>query len=255
MTKSLSKIVKSGFISFGEQKKEIKSIHRNDPKVIQSSLKSVQTVEESYREEQEALMLQVQQEAYEKGFEQGKNDGFEQGKQEGYDVGYNEGSLVAQKAFEESVEKELEAQSKELDKMRQEALKDIEREKKEIEPKMLSIVENLIRKLIGVQSVSKGTIMYLIHTGMGELDVHGDLVIRISSEDIDEVLEKKKVITEGLSEKIDVEILLDQQLKKNECIIETNMGNIDCSLGTQMEALLQEIRLIRDSLKGDGLHA
>ncbi len=90
---------------------------------------------------------------------------------------------------------------------------------------------------------------------MNELDLHGDLVIKVSALDIDEVLEHKEKLTEGLSEKIDVEILLDQQLEKNECVIETNMGSIDCSLGTQMESLLQELRLIRDSLEGDGTHA
>jgi flagellar biosynthesis/type III secretory pathway protein FliH len=97
--------------------------------------------------------------------------------------------------------------------------------------------------------------MYLIKSGMNELDLHGDLVIKVSTFDVDEVLEHKQHIVEGLSEKIDVEILVDQQLEKNECIIETNMGSIDCSLGTQMEALLQELRLIRESLEGDGFNA
>ena len=135
--------------------------------------------------------------------------------------------------------------------MRDELKEQYEEEKKRLEPQMLYIIESLVTKLIGIQSVSKGTIMYLIKSGMDELDLHGDLVIKVSTFDIDEVLENKTQLTEGLSEKIDVEVLVDQQLEKNECIIETNMGSIDCSLGTQMESLIQELRLIRDSLEGD----
>lgn len=42
----------------------------------------------------------------------------------------------------------------------------------------------------------------------------------------------------------DVELLEDATLGKNECMIETGNGVFDCSLGTQLEALNEELRLL-----------
>ena len=41
-----------------------------------------------------------------------------------------------------------------------------------------------------------------------------------------------------------VELLEDVTLGKNECMIETGNGVFDCSLGTQLEALNEELRLL-----------
>ncbi len=258
VTKSLSRIVKSNFVSFTDQKKEIKIIANNDPKVLKSSIKAVEYVEDVHRDDMpdlhgdlEVLKEKITDEAYDKGLELGQQKGYE----EGYQKGYEEGKVMSQDEGQRLLETERDALYEEIEHLRSEINKQFEVQKKELEPKMLYIIEALVTKLIGVQSVSQDTIMYLIKSGMNELDLHGDLVIKVSSFDVDQVLEHKARIVEGLSEKIDVEILVDQQLDKNECIIETNMGSIDCSLGTQMESLLQELRLIRESLEGDGFNA
>lgn len=256
--KSLSRIVKSNFVSFTEQKKEIKIIANNDPKVLKSSIKAVEHIEDLHTDEMpdlhedlDALKEKITEEAYDKGLELGQQKGYE----EGYKKGYEEGKATGQDEGRRLLETERDALYQEIEHLRAENNEQFEAQKKALEPKMLYIIEALVTKLIGIQSVSQDTIMYLIKSGMNELDLHGDLVIKVSSFDVDEVLENKQRIVEGLSEKIDVEILVDQQLEKNECIIETNMGSIDCSLGTQMEALLQELRLIRESLEGDGFNA
>ena len=61
MTKSLSDIIKSNFISFSDQKRTIKTIDNKHPKIIQSSVQSVkdknQTNEESHRLSIEDLNL------------------------------------------------------------------------------------------------------------------------------------------------------------------------------------------------------
>ncbi len=258
VTKSLSRIVKSNFVSFTEQKKEIKVIANNDPKVLKSSIKAVEHAEDVHtyemsdvHEDLEVLKEKIIDEAYDKGLELGQEKGYE----DGYQKGYEEGKAISQDEGQRLLEKERDTLYQEVEHLRAEITKQFEAQKKELEPKMLFIIEALVTKLIGVQSVSQETIMFLIKSGMNELDLHGDLVIKVSSFDVDEVLENKQRIVEGLSEKIDVEILVDQQLEKNECIIETNMGSIDCSLGTQMESLLQELRLIRESLEGDSYNA
>ncbi len=259
VTRSLSKIVKSSFVSFTEQKKEIKVILNNDPKILQSSVKAVdreiEEILEDNQENLEEIKHQVKQEAYEKGFELGQQEGYDEGYEKGYALGYAEGKKQSQEECMHKLEQERSVLHQEAEHLQEQMEKELAERTERLEPKMLHIIDALVQKLVGIQSVSQGTILHLIRSGMNELDLHGDLVIKVSAVDIDEVLEHKAKLTEGLSEKIDVEILLDQQLEKNECVIETNMGSIDCSLGTQMESLLQELRLIRDSLEGDGTNA
>ena len=48
----------------------------------------------------------------------------------------------------------------------------------------------------------------------------------------------------GLTAIENVELLEDVTLGKNECMIETGNGVFDCSLGTQLEALNEELRLL-----------
>lgn len=200
----------------------------------------------------EEIKIQARQEAYNEGLVLGQQEGYDSGYKKGYDEGYVQGKEQGQQECLDKLEEERGRLQEESEQLRETMSQELDARTRQLEPKMLHIIDALVRKLIGSQSVSQGTILHLIRSGMNELDVHGDLVIKVSAQDIDEVLEQKERITQGLSEKIDVEILLDQQLDTNECVIETNMGSIDCSLGTQMESLLQELRLIRDSLEGDG---
>jgi len=281
----LSDIIKSNFISFSEKKREIKNIDKNDPNVLKSTLNTGQnnqntnrgpsnqslslddlgldpnmldsnTEIEFHQPQDESIALTDKDLAEiealkEEGRNQGYEEGFAGGKTDGYNVGFEEGKNQA----ELDVNKALEAYSKEqesvLEDLKSELIKEYSEYKLELEPKMLSVIEDLVVKIIGVQKTSKGTVMHLIKCGLEEIELHGDLIIKVSSKDLDAVVEHKHELTEELSEKIKVEILKDQQLEENECIIETSMGTIDCSLGTQLEGLLKELRLIKNSLLVD----
>lgn len=296
----MSDIIKSNFISFSDQKREIKNIDKNDPNVLKSSLGAGASPANQQQSSSEGLSLedlgidasalgdtgamqagnQLTNDGYrtdpnevhrpqdesitlneehlleiealkEEGRNQGYEVGFASGKTDGYNLGYEEGKTQA----EFDVNQALEAYSKEQDgilsDLKNQLIEEYSGYKLELEPKMLSIIEDLVVKIVGVQQVSKGTIMHLIKCGLDELELHGDLVIKVSAKDLDYVIERRQELTEELSEKIKVEILKDQQLEENECIIETEMGTIDCSLGTQLEGLLKELRLIKDSLLVD----
>lgn len=286
MTRSLSDIIKSNFVSFSDQKRTIKTIDNNHPKILQSSVKAVEPVnhlfedlsnesfvadelhEDFHRSEEydnsdgevdelsnerfsdhlNNNFMSNQQQSYQEGQQQGYQEGFAEGSSNGFNEGYANGQLAAQ----EEINIEIDRIQKEMQLEHETLVANLEQEfkiiKRELEPKMLSIIERLVKKIIGVQSLNKETIMYLIRCGIDELELHGDLIIKVSPVDLDYVIENKKMITEDLSEKIQVEILKDLQLVQNECVIETDMGTIDCSLGVQLEGLMKELRLIRDSL-------
>lgn len=268
---------------FSDQKKMIKTIDPNNPKVLQSSVQAVNNSfsfdplgsevdkdhlgddgnsgdSETYHSEsnssepieKDILGHDRFNDRYEDGYQVGYNQGFETGFQEaaekGYEEGYQNGLEIAKdesrKKFNE-LESELHAK---YDSLQTDLLEKIEQEKRSLEPHMLSIIEHLVQKIIGVEAQNQSTILFLIKSGLSEIELHGDLIIKVSHEDMDYVIENKALLSENLSEKINIEILKDLQLQKNECVIETDMGTIDCSLGIQLEALMKELRLIRESL-------
>ena len=56
---------------------------------------------------------------------------------------------------------------------------------------------------------------------------------------------QKRELVKGTKMAIgNVELLEDVTLKKNECMRETGNGVFDCSLGTQLAALNEELRLL-----------
>ncbi len=271
MTRSLSDIIKSHFVSFSDQKKPINIIDNKDPSILKSTGKSMikeheagseSSVEglslndlnlnpslDSFRNEEQQQLVEKQKTIAKKN---GYDEGFKIGKDEGYNEGHNEG-------YNEGIKKaetEVSIQLSKLDDDNQIRVKELKEQlineysdyKATLEPKMLTIIEDLVMKLIGEQSICKGVIVHLIKCGLDELEIHGDLVIKVSQEDLDYVIERKAELTEELSEKITVEILKDQQLSKNECVIETEMGTIESSLGVQLSGLLRELRLIKESL-------
>ena len=56
---------------------------------------------------------------------------------------------------------------------------------------------------------------------------------------------QKKELVKGTGISIDdIDILEDATLGRSECMIETGNGVFDCGLGTQLEALNEELRLL-----------
>jgi flagellar assembly protein FliH len=159
---------------------------------------------------------------------------------EGYKKGYDEGKLIGAKEYE---------------KMKQEVLHEKEKlitEKKNlitsVEQKIADIIKELVINLIGIHQFNDETIINLIRKGFEEVELYDDLIIRVSQNDYDNVMEKKHLLTEKLSQKVTLEILKDMNLNENDCIIETELGNINCSLDLRLNGLINELQLIGKSM-------
>jgi flagellar assembly protein FliH len=80
---------------------------------------------------------------------------------------------------------------------------------------------------------------------MRNIEGSGTYLIHISKEDFPFASMQKKELVKGTNINLDnVELLEDVTLNKNECMIETGNGVFDCSLGTQLEALNEQLRLL-----------
>ncbi|MDE6619552.1 MAG: hypothetical protein K2K74_03500 [Lachnospiraceae bacterium] len=182
----------------------------------------------------EQIKIQVLEEAksqgYQEGFEQGQNDGYAQGHRDGL-------NSVAEER--EQVHAEAEQQIAAME-------EEYQRKIKELEPVFIDTLTGIYEHIFHVSlKNSRELIIYLIQNTMRNIETGSTYLIHVSKEDYPFASMQKRELIKGTNIALEnVELLEDVTLGKNECMIETGNGVFDCSLGTQLEALNEELRLL-----------
>jgi flagellar assembly protein FliH len=193
---------------------------------------------ENMKQEAQTHIEQERVKAVEEGKSQGYQEGLEEGKAEGYKQGHQEGLDSVAQLKEELLKENEEAKDK-LEKEYQQKLR-------EVEPKFIDTLTGIYEHIFHVNlKNSRELIVYLIQNTMRNIEGSGTYLIHISKEDFPFASMQKKELVKGTNINLDnVELLEDVTLNKNECMIETGNGVFDCSLGTQLEALNEQLRLL-----------
>ena len=170
-----------------------------------------------------------------------KDEAHRNAKEEGYRAGYEEG-LAKAKALEEEGERKL----KQLAVKEKELLEEYDRMLHEAEPKLVDAIVGVYEHLFKVDiSKNKEIALHLIENTIRGADSNRDFIVRVSKEDHPAVSAQKERLTACLvSPNATLEIIADMTLKENECLIETEGGIFDCGLGTQLEELNRELRML-----------
>ena len=183
---------------------------------------------EQARAQGEQLKIKARQAA-----EEEKQELFEAAKQEGYEAG--QAQLMKEQA-------ELEASYVQKERLLTEQF---EQMTKELEPMASEVVVKLLEHLTGVCLESrKGIVTYLVGRALSDAERSNTFLIKVSKDDLDEVKQAADSFRAMFEREITLEIVQDSLLKKGECMIETDSNIIDCSLGTQLEGLIEDIRLL-----------
>lgn len=250
----MSSIIKSPFINYASQNKKIIRVSSDDPSIIHNKpredIRKEKTISEIIKEEKQkakliaddiinqarlsaehiiqearARAVELEQEAYQKATEQGYQDGILSGQTEGTRL-TNEAQAVLTGAQEE----------------RKQILSSIE-------PRMVKLLTRMTMNLTGYIVDREEIILNLIKRGMLEVETLDYITLHVSKEDIDYVNTHKEVLCANLSNQVSLEILRDDNLEANACIIETKSGNIDCSLSTRLDGLRADLELLANSLQ------
>lgn len=181
------------------------------------------------QEQAEAIINDAQNEA--EGIRQGA---MEQGHQEGYDAGYQEGLAAV-----ESLKADIEAQRDGLEKEYQ-MLVD------ELEPEMVDVLTQIYEHVLGIElRDDKGIILHLLKSTLSRIEPGNDLIVHVSSDDYDEVMDEKDSLNACItSPNTTMEIIEDPLLKENECMIESDSGVFDCSLGVELSEISRKLKLL-----------
>ncbi len=157
----------------------------------------------------------------------------EEARREGYEAG-------RQRLLQEQAE--LEASFAERERLLE---TEFENKLRELEPTATEVITKLLEHLTGVCLESrKGIVTYLVTKALSEADRSNSFLIKVSKEDLDEVKGAADDLRALFEREVTLEVVRDVLLKKGECMIETDSNIIDCSLGTQLEGLIEDIRLL-----------
>lgn len=167
---------------------------------------------------------------YQEGFEQGQNEGFAQGHQDGLD----------------SVAEEREQAYAEISEKIAAVEEEYQQKLKELEPRFIDTLTGIYEHIFHVSlKNSRELIVHLIQNTMRNIEGGSTYLIHVSKEDYPFASMQKRELVKGTNIALEsVDLIEDVTLNRNECMIETGNGVFDCSLGTQLEALNEELRLL-----------
>lgn len=257
---SKSKIVKAPFVSMSEIRKEITTVDPKDPKIIkgvamedQASDEDLNPITEEDKQEEAiddnvidgstSMLLENAKEEAELIIReaQAMAEGIKaKAKEEGYDEGYGHGI--------QAVKDELEAGQKALEEEAKALMAAYDEKLREAEPEMAKIIAELVNGMVGHYAKNPDVIIFLIKLALSEVTTFGNFMLKVSPEDFEYVMAHRDELTEGLSNRVSVEVLKDPRLDPMDCLIETDYGNIDGSLSLRLDSLNKELKLIADSM-------
>ncbi len=161
----------------------------------------------------------IEQEAYEKGFVQGEVDGLEFGKKEAVKVVENIENLL----------KGCEGIKKEI----------IRKYEKEILELIFIITEKVINyKIKSDEEIVKETVLKALRLAPEK----GDIIIRVNPEDLDYIENIKQDFAAKFRGLKSIKLVSDFSIERGGCLLETQYGDIDARISTQLEKIFQSLK-------------
>lgn len=157
---------------------------------------------------------------------------------EGRMNGYREGKQRAE-AEAEGLKKRLLAREAQLEEEYQSALS-------QMEPQLVDAITGIYEHIFHVElQTYREILVYLIASTLRKAEGNKDFLVHVSREDYSYVSMQKKQLQAVLAgNSVNLEIVEDVTLGKDECMIETEGGIFDCGLGTQLDQLRKKLLLL-----------
>lgn len=121
---------------------------------------------------------------------------------------------------------------------------------KELEPEFVDNLTKIYEHIFNVDlSEYHPLVVTLLTDAMQKVDSSGNIIVHVAKENYAAVSEAREEILEKtgmLAERVD--IIPDMTMSPSQCMIETEGGIYDCSLGTELKELTRKLMLL--SYKG-----
>lgn len=139
-----------------------------------------------------------------------------------------------------------EAEGERLRREARDVLEDAHRRREEIvfsvEREVVELISKLVNKLLAnTIEIHPGIVAMLVRGQLSNMNATGDVTIRVSPDDYDEVLASRDEIAAAVDTAVNIEIAKDVTFKKAECVLETPLGIVDISLESSYRMLKENL--------------
>lgn len=185
--------------------------------IIEDAKKEAKSILDNAREEAERI----------------KNEAYSEGQKKGY----GDGLLQSQK--------ELSKHKSEYEDKVLHMKKEYEEMAASLEPQMVEVIACLIEKITGIVIEDKEeVILYLVDKALKNMEKSDEYTLKVSKEDYEYISMRKNLLLGAIGREVPLYIVEDANLKKNQCMIETELKVINCSLDIQLKNLIMDLKLI-----------
>lgn len=155
--------------------------------------------------------------------------------------GYEDGREMLQRELEEQRE-----QMEHTYRQRSEALEqDYCAKRDNMEQELVDVILTVFNKVFHIQFDNKKHIlMHLIDNAIMNIEGEKKFRIKVAQGNVLFLENHKEELLDRVGHDVELEFVSDSTMDGNACIIETDSGVFDCSLGTQLENLIKDIRAL-----------
>ena len=159
----------------------------------------------------------------------------EQAKEEGRTRGYDEGKAKAD-AEEQEMQRHLQQLEESLN-------TDYRNKLQHMEQQVVEVVVHVFEKVFHIQFDDKTEILLsLVSDAIMGIEGSKDFRIRVAEVNFEFMENHRHELEERVGEDISLEMIADPMLEENQCMIETDSGIFNCSLGVQLENLIKDLK-------------
>jgi flagellar assembly protein FliH len=167
--------------------------------------------------------------------------------QEGFDDGYNK----AKAELEENFANDLQTAVDEFNNILQEIQNQLNNYDKIFEPLVLETAIAIAKKVIKKEIDENSIIEENLSEALKKIYGANNIIIKINQEDYELIINRT-----DLRDKIEnfnkIQFEIDNALQRGDCIVETELGNVDARITTQIEEIISNLQLkIYNILKND----
>lgn len=164
--------------------------------------------------------------------------GYEEGHAKGYDDGVRDAvAEYEQKAAQiaEDCQNEIEAVKAQYENL-----------KANLEPQLVEKITDIYEKVLGISlQGDKEAVMLLLEHALSGMESGRNYLVHISREDFENVSGRKMELSVETGIPADLlELIEDNTLPANGCLIECEGGIFDCGLGTQLSLLKKQLKIL-----------
>ena len=220
--------------AFIEEAKE-----KYDEIILNAEKEAKEIVDSAYSESQENLNQahEKAKEIYEDSKTKGYTDGYELGKENGYSEGYEKGYKEGKEDSEKLIIEALNIKDDYIQ-QKNKLLKDTEEDLIEL---VIAIYEKVLHKAV---EEDEELIVSLVLKGIDNLEISEKLTIIVSEEDYKAVEKSRNIILAKASLINELDIRVNSDMKKGDCILETTKGSVDVSIKDQLDEVKDLLKTI-----------